>query len=471
MSTDTNASTRSTRSTRSPGSARAAPVLPHRLTLELAAHSLAIAHGDTLPASVSRIARHSLLDWFAVACAAWQEPPVQILLADIRDEGATPRATLLDGSRASAVQAALVNGTASHVLDFDDAHLQSRVHPSVPLWPAILAQAEAGRHGGAAALAAFAAGVELQSRVASLMGEDHYRLGWHNTATLGTLGATTAVAALLGLDTERTAHALGIACTQAGGLRALFGTMGKPLHAGHAAAIGLRAARLAARGFTAVTDILEREQGFAALYAGQWDADRVWQDAATPRVHGIVYKYHASCYGTQAPIDACLQLRQAHAFQPGDIEMVDVAIEPQYLDVCCIANPCTPSEAKFSIAHMAALALSGRSTVAAGSFADARDDPAISALRARIRVQGDAAMPRANARATVTLTDGCTHVSHCDASRPETDLDRQEARIASKARALLAPVLGEARAEALIATALACEGLDDVAACFAPLRR
>lgn len=450
------------------------PTLPHGLTRELVAHALAIARDGAMPDDVARIGRHSLLDWFAVACAAWQEPPVQILLAEVREEGATPRATLLDGSRVSAVQAALVNGTASHVLDFDDAHLQSRVHPSVPLWPAILAQAEAhaapDTRSGQQALAAFAAGVEFQSRLALLMGEDHYRLGWHNTATLGALGAAVSTAALLRLDTDQTAHALAIAGTQAGGMRALFGTMGKPLHAGQAAAIGLRAARLAARGFTGVTDILERDQGFATLYADQWTSDRIWQDAATPRVHGIVYKYHASCYGTQAPIEACLQLRHDHAFRPEEIDTVDIVIEPQYLDVCCIATPRTPSEAKFSIAHMAALALAGRSTVAAASFTTALDDAALAALRGRITVRADAAMPRANAQATVTLAGGRTHTSHCDASRAETDLARQEVRIAGKARSLLVPVLGEARADALIATVLACDTLDDIAACLAPFR-
>ncbi len=446
------------------------PALPQRLTRELVAHSLATAHGS-LPSDVARIATHSLLDWFAVARAAWQATPVQILLAELRDEGGTPSATLIDGSRASAVQAALVNGTASHVLDFDDAHLQSRVHPSVPLWPAILAQAEAGGHSGAQALAAFAAGVELQSRVASWMGEDHYRLGWHNTATLGTLGATVAVASMLGLDVERTSHAVGIAATQAGGMRALFGTMCKPLHAGQAAAVGLRAARLAARGFTAVPDILERAQGFAALYADDWNPADIWHDSATSRVHGIVYKYHASCYGTQAPIEACLQLRQDHGFAAAQIDSVDIAIEPQYLDVCCIASPGTPSEAKFSIAHMAALALSGQSTVAADSFSAALQDPALVALRGRIRIHGEPAMARANARATVTLADGSRHQSHSDASRPETDLDRQEARIASKSRSLLTPDLGSARTEALVAAVLAFDTLDDTAHCFAPLRQ
>lgn len=447
--------------------------LPHELTRaltrELVAHSLAIGAGH-VSADAMRIARHSLLDWFAVAHAAWQAPPVQILLAEARAEGGLPCATLIDGTRASAMQAALINGTASHVLDFDDAHLQSRVHPSVPLWPAILAQAEAGRHDGAQALAAFVAGVELQSRVASLMGEAHYRQGWHNTATLGTLGATVAVAALLGLDAERTAHALGIAATQAGGMRALFGTMCKPLHAGHAAATGLRAARLAARGFAAVPDILERERGFAALYADAWDAEAIWQDAAVARVHGIVYKYHASCYGTQAPIEACLALCRQGAMAD-ELEHVDIAIEPQYLDVCCIADPTTPSEARFSIAHMAALALSGRSTVAPASFDDALDDPTLAALRRRVRVHAEPAIARANARATATLRAGRTLTSHCDASRAETDLDRQEARIAAKARALLTPGLSAARVDALIATVLAADTLDDIARCFAPLRQ
>lgn len=444
---------------------------PEGLTARLVRHCHALAAGPLAPGA-ARIASHSLLDWLAVAHAGWPARAVDLLRAQVREEGGHPRAALLDGSLASAAQAALVNGTASHVLDFDDAHLESRVHPSVPLWPAILAHAQERGLGGARALAAFAAGVEMQSRVALLMGESHYAQGWHNTATLGTLGAAMAVAALDGLDVERTCHALSLAATQAGGMRALFGTMGKPLHAGRAAATGLQSARLAGRGFTGVADVLERPDGFARLYARETFPEAPLAQPHVPRLGGIVYKYHASCYGTQAPIDACLLLRAQGGFAPADVEAVDVLVERQYLDVCCIPQPRTDAEAKFSIAHMAALALAGRSTVDAASFGpQALQDPQVAALRQRVSVRGSDAMPRANAEVRVRLAGGAALVQRADASRPETDLNRQEARLREKALALLSPVFGGEAAGRLAGRALRFGEESDVGAFMASASR
>lgn len=442
------------------------PTLNPGLTQRLAELGLSIA-AKPLPAPAARIACHSLLDWFAVAHAGWDAAPVRALHEELVDEGSSPRVTVLDGSLMSCTQAALLNGTASHVLDFDDAHLQSRVHPSVPLWPAILAQAQDKRLSGARALAAFVAGVEMQSRIALVMGEDHYARGWHNTATLGTLGAAAAVASLLGLDVPRTCHALAIAATRAGGMRAVFGTGCKPLHAGQAAAVGLQSARLAARGFTGVTDILERDDGFDQLYSGKLFPEAAFADD-TLRVHGIVYKYHASCYGTQAPIDAAIGVRGQIQGRDDAIRDIRVVIEPQYLDVCCIAEPSTVPEAKFSIAHMTALALAGRSTVAPESFSPAAlADEHLTALRRQVSVQGSDAMPRANAQVTVTLLDGGEFTLRVDASRPERDLDRQQARLQAKAATLLEPVVGAGRASALARRVLAFADEPDVAAFMA----
>ena len=141
-----------------------------------------------LPDDVVAVAKHCLFDWLAVLHAGRDHPAVQIARALARENGAAPRVSLLASGEQTGIQeAALVNGTAGHVLDFDDAHLPSRIHPSAPLWPAILALGEATRADGAEMLAAFVGGVQLQSEVASLIGESHYRRGWHNTATLGTL--------------------------------------------------------------------------------------------------------------------------------------------------------------------------------------------------------------------------------------------------------------------------------------------
>lgn len=417
------------------------------LTAALAAHSLAVGR-QPLPADAATIAMHSLLDWTACAMAGWNERPVQLLIEDAIAEGARPQARLLDGRAVSAKQAALVNGTSGHVLDFDDAHLPSRVHPSVPLWPALLAEAEtlaaAGANPvtGSRLLSAFAAGVEMQSRLARVFGDAHYAAGWHNTATLGSFGAAAAVCALRGFDEAALAAATGIVATQVGGLRASFGTMCKPLHAGRAAALGLQAARLASRGFGGPADILERPDGFLALHGGQpepADAPTEIAMAAPDRLclHDIVYKFNASCYGTQAPIEACKLLLAGEPLGTGDVEAVEVIVEPQYLSVCCIPEPGTATEAKFSIAFMVALVLAGRSTVEATSFEPAAlQDELLRRLVAQVRVRADALMPRANAEVRVSVKGGGLRSASHDASRPETQLARQRDRLVAKAHAL-----------------------------------
>src|SRR5215203_7194419 len=207
---------------------------------------------DDLPADVIVIAKHCLLDWLGVTLAGSREPLAQMLRDEVAEQGGRPQATLIGtDARASTQQAALVNGAASHALDFDDVHLVMNGHPSVPVLPALLALAEAHDGDGRALIAAFVAGVEVECRIGALVMPGHYNAGFHATGTLGAFGAAAACAHLLALDTDQWQIALAIAGTQAGGLKAMFGTMCKPLHAGKAAANGLLAATLAARGFTA----------------------------------------------------------------------------------------------------------------------------------------------------------------------------------------------------------------------------
>jgi 2-methylcitrate dehydratase PrpD len=420
-----------------------------------------------LPPEIAEIARHTLLDWLGVLCAGWSDPAVALLEAEIRDEAAAPRATLLgSGFRTSARNAALVNGTASHVLDFDDVHLRSRVHPSAPLWPAIVALAERERAGGAQALAAFVAGVEMQSRLALVMGEEHYRRGWHNTATLGMFGATLASAVLLGLDVKQTQHALGICATQAAGLRAAFGTMCKPLHAGHAAALGVQSASLARRGFTSRTDLLESDGGFVELYASARENGSIaaaLADAPDYQARTILFKYNASCYGTQAPIEASKALGERVAGRLDEIESIEVLLEPQYLSVCCIPVPATGLEAKFSVAQMVALTLAGWSTVDARSYSDAAlQDPQIRRLRELVKIAAHPQQPRASADVGIVLRNGSRFDTHFDMSKPETDLGRQRENVASKARSLLGERLDASRIDYIVQTALSFDTVEDV---------
>ncbi|SEJ00694.1 2-methylcitrate dehydratase PrpD [Azotobacter beijerinckii] len=420
-----------------------------------------------LPEDVRTIARHSLLDWLSVLLAGWSDPAVQILVAQATERGARPRATLLGSAeRLDLVDAALINGTASHVLDFDDAHLASRVHASVVLWPAVVAVGEHRASSGREALTAFVAGLEVQARIAELVGNDHYRRGWHNTATLGSFGATLAAGRLFELEGGTLRHALGLAATLTGGLRAVFGTPCKPLHAGRAAANGITAADLARRGFTAVEDILERPDGYPALVSG--NARQELPDTAGRwATRELLFKYHASCYGTQAPVEAALALRAALG---GNIPAgeLSVEVEPQYLSVCNLPEPRTAMEARFSIRHMVALALAGRSTVDERSFsAAALADPQLTTLRQHLHVAADPALPRAHAR----LKAGPNLEFGVDASRPEHDPLEQRRRLCAKSAQLLAGRLEAVAIDELQALALAVDTFDDLGQWTGALRR
>ena len=174
------------------------------------------------------------------------------------------RPFLADNERLPAASAALINGAAAHALDFDDVNLAMPGHPSVAILPALLALAEERGSSGKDVLTAFVAGYELQCSVGRAIAPGHYDvLGFHATATVGSFGAAAACAHLLRLSLEQFATALGIAGTQAAGLKSMFGTMCKPLHAGKASYHGLVAAKLAMRGFTSRSDVIECQQGFA----------------------------------------------------------------------------------------------------------------------------------------------------------------------------------------------------------------
>ena len=220
---------------------------------------------DDLSTEARTVAGHCFMDFFGVTLAARHEPLANILAEQIAEDGGTPQATVIGrGTRANIEQAALLNGAMSHALDFDDVNFSLGGHPTVPIAPAVLALAEHRKLDGKRLLEAFAAGFETECRIGRLVGRSHYQRGWHTTATVGAIGAAAAVSNMLRLDAATTAHALGIAATQAAGLKSVFGTMCKPLHPGRAAAIGLQAARLAQRGFTCNPAILDVEQGFTA---------------------------------------------------------------------------------------------------------------------------------------------------------------------------------------------------------------
>lgn len=346
---------------------------------------------EDLPPDVIREAKLCLLDWLAVTFAGAGDGTVQGLYDVVEMTGGKEQATVLGtGMKTSILNAALLNGTTSHVLDFDDACIEFQGHPSVTLFPALLAAAEWLEKGGRDFLCAFVTGYEAGCRVALGASYNHYLAGWHGTSTIGRFASTAGCSRLLGLKPDEIVQAFGIAGTQAAGIKAVFGTACKPFHAGKACHDGLLSALLAQRGFTSIGNILEGEKCFWEMYSRESEPGKVSEGlGAVWHIMKNQYKFHASCYGTHAPIDAALSLKNEHGIVPGDIASMEIHVSQPMLDVAGKEKPATGLEGKFSIPYSVANALV-RGDTGLAAFTDAKvRDPMVVALRDKIRLVAD----------------------------------------------------------------------------------
>ena len=407
---------------------------------------------EDLPVEVITMAKHCLLDWVGVTLAGSQEDATAMLRAYLLEEGGRPRSTLLGSlEKTSMHHAALVNGTASHLLDFDDLHSGAIGHPSVPVLPALLALAEARGASGHDFIAAFVAGIETECRVGTLVAPGHYAAGWHATATIGTFGAAAACAHLLHLDLGQWLTALGIAGTQAAGLKSMFGTMCKALHAGKAACNGLLAANLAARRFSSNPAVLECSQGFGRTQTSTYNAEGALQGLGeTFHIVNIRFKKYASCGGTHPTIDGVLRLKERYHLAPEQVQTIIVRVAPSRNLVCNIYAPQTALEGKFSLRFTAALALGG-SDLSTQAFTEATiQDAALMAIRDRVTVELVPDVEETSAVVLLTLTDGSELRECVQEEGPEADKGQEWKRLVNKFLGLASPVLGQERAERLV---------------------
>lgn len=438
---------------------------------ERLAQRIAGSPGQTLAIEPLTVAKQCLLDFIGVTLAGMREPLVQILLADIREAGGHPQASIfLEGERVTLDQAARANGAAGHAHDYDDVHNDMTGHPTVPVAPVVLALAEHLGSSGAAMLRAFCAGVDTECILGRALGPAHYARGFHATGTLGSVGAAAAAASLYGLDTDATARALGIAATQASGLKSQFGTMVKPLHAGHAAETGLSAARLARRGFTSRTNMIETAQGLGPTLSDSFDLQRFDKAIDTPaHTPDICFKYHAACYLTHSSIEATRTLMQRHQLAATDVDAVEIFVNRGHFGVCNIQNPTTGLEAKFSLRFTAAMAMAGEDTSGIDAYTDALTvRPELVALRDRINVLAWET-PRAESRVRMKAR-GQWLEEDCNVAIPMKDLDLQWQRLLVKFHALADPVVGAAAADRIAGLCRTLETIDNPAPLFALLR-
>ena len=349
---------------------------------------------DEIPADARTAACQCILDWLGVTLSGSTEPMSHILRDEFAEQSG-PATVIGSAQTAPTTVAALVNGTAGHALDYDDTNLYGGLHATAAVLPAALALAEATGATGEELLIAYIVGVEICTRLRVVIGDVHYRQGWHITSTLGVYGAAAAAGWLMKLDTGQFARAAGLASSQVGGVHANFGTMTKPFHAGFAAERGLLSAGLARRGFTANPDAFER--AFTQM-AGEIDWTRIEPYADEFAVTDTLLKRFASGHGTQATIYAT-QTLTANGLVADDIVHAQVRV-PDWVPPSAygVRVPKTGIEAKFSLPGASALQLLGHDLSAPATFSDENvQDPAFTDLISRIELVGDPAYARPNA--------------------------------------------------------------------------
>lgn len=435
------------------------------LTVELARRALAYQPG-TLPDDVVTLAKQCIVDWFAVTVAALNDPVHACLFAEASEQRGNGEARIIGhAGKYPARLAALANGATAHALDYDDVNLAISGHPSAVIFSAVLALAEKEGSSGDAVLSAFVAGYETACRIGRLVCPDHLARGFHATGTVSCFGAAVACAHLLKFDAQQTAASMGIAGTQASGLKAMFGTMVKPLHAGLAARNGLEAALFVKMGFDCRADILECPMGFAATHSSNLNiGGALGEEQGGFHLRNNLFKYEASCYGTHAAIECVRRLMKKHVIQASVIDKVYVRADRSIDTICNIQRPDTGLQGKFSIRLNTAFALLGVDTGKIESYSDRTvNDAEVVALREKVVVELLDDWPSMQSEVIVVTQSGQRYACIYDAGLANANVSDQGLRINQKFHRLVAPVLGSEQAEALLATIHDLEGILSIA--------
>jgi len=316
-----------------------------------------------IPEEVRELGKRAILDLLGVALAGSKDPLAKIMTQYLKDMGGRPMASVWGKKfKAPSPLAALANGAFGHALDYDDINRSMRGHPTVPVLPAAIAAGEETKASGKEVLEAYLIGVEVETKLGAGLNPHLFEAGWHPTAVLGTMGAAAAAAKLYKLPSEKVLRTLGIAASLASGIRQNFGTMTKPLHAGHAAQNGVMAAQLAQRGFTADRGIVEAKLGYANVFAGpeKYDLNKIVVHLGQPfdiLTPGVGLKRYPSCARTHPAIDALLEMVIQNDLRPEEVESITCLGSYTTPQVLIHSRPRTALEGKFSLEFCLALAL------------------------------------------------------------------------------------------------------------------
>ena len=312
-----------------------------------------------LPAAAVAMAKTGLTDCAAVIVAGSREPAVQSLRKTLAAlDGDAESSLYFSAERMPAPDAAWVNSTAGHVLDYDDV---ARGHPSVVIVPAILAEGQALGVSGAAIVTAYITGYETWMELVTRERDNYQMKGWHPTPLIGALAAAAACANLRRLDASTSTTALGIAAAQASGITGSYGTMAKALQVGKAAHTGVLSARLAANGITAAADVLDHERGFLQAISPSGNVDLETAPQMGKRwhseTHGLGIKRYPMCYCAHRVVDAVLGVVAKRALGADEVESIEVMIGRIQAATLKNHRPASGLDAIFSVEFAAAAAI------------------------------------------------------------------------------------------------------------------
>lgn len=425
---------------------------------------------DAIPAAVRVRARDCLIDTVGVALAGSATAAARHARALADEAAADGTCTALGAARRyDACGAAFANGTAAHAQDFDDNCYAGFVHGSAVIVPAVLAVGERQDATGADAVSACVAGAECEYAVGAATRSLLYERGWWTTGVLGPIGASMAAAWLLGLDEARTRAALGLAVAAAGGMKACFGSDAKPLGAGHAARAGVAGALLASHGASGPDQVLEGNNGLAALFNDNvFDQDRI--DALGRHWYlerpGVDVKRIPLCLSSHAAADAVAELVAAHGVAARDIEEIVCDVPPIVLANLKYDAPASPREAQFSMPFAIAATVRHGTVELRHLSDDVLADVELRALMARVRQYSGERWRDAGLRESapegacvrLRLRGGRTLERFRAVARGGAADPLSDAELAGKFRGCAAPVLGVSGAAGLLADLRAVDG-------------
>lgn len=419
---------------------------------------------EDIPQDVRYEARRALLNFVGCAIGGCREPATDIAIRTLAPYSGPPTAAVLGRpEKLDPLRASLMNGIASHVHDYDDTTPKNYIHPSAPTLSALFAYASTIPVSGADFMHSFILGFEATSRIGNAVYPAHYDVGWHITGTAGVFGAAAGIGRLLKLPVKNMIWAIGLAATQAAGIREMFGSMGKAFHPGRSAEAGYLAALLAQNGFTSGNFGLEGPRGFAAVQAAHYDLAKVTNRLGTDfDLRENTYKPYPCGIVIHPTIEACSKLHAENKFAPGDIGEVKLTVAPLVLDLCNKKHISVGLEGKFSVFHASAIGLvRGRGGLR--EFTDeAVNDPDIKRVRELAVATSDKAIADDAVKVEVVLKDGrrlsyFNEHSIGNIARPMSDRQLEE-----KTMDQASLVLPKAQVERLIAACWKIGELDDV---------